>query len=279
MKKTEKGDEYEEFVSKIYNAILKSDNFVVSKTIQIERKKKIKDRSGINREFDIYWEYELGGLVYKTIIECKDFNKKIPIDKIDSLIGKLKDLPDLKAVFATKLGYQRGAEKKAINHNIELLIVREQNDTDWKNEEGLPYLRSLNIDLMTKIAAKIIDFIPVIDLNWLKANTQYNESNIPPISGLNDQVFIIDNSRGEKYSLYDLQNRLSKNESGEFIEIIDFEDCFLQTPEYKFKIKSYQVKFQTYKSMITPIEIDFSNELIGVVEYINRNEKMRIFKK
>lgn len=131
MKKNKKGDEYEEFVSKIYSAILKSDNIVNSKTIQIELKKKIKDKSGINREFDLYWEYELGGLVYKTIIECKDFNKKIPIEKIDSLIGKLEDLPDLKAVFATKLGYQSGAEKKAISHNIELLIVREQNETDW----------------------------------------------------------------------------------------------------------------------------------------------------
>lgn len=122
-----------------------------------------------------------------------------------------------------------------------------------------------------------MDFIPVIDLNWLKENTQFNESNIPPIEGRNDEVFIIDNSKGEKYSFYDLQNRLSRNESGEFIEKFEFEDGFLQTPKYKFKIKSYQVKFKTYKSMITPIEIDFSNELIGVVEYINRNKKMRIF--
>ena len=33
---------------------------------------------GIERQFDIYWEYELGGLTYKTAIECKDYRKSIP---------------------------------------------------------------------------------------------------------------------------------------------------------------------------------------------------------
>lgn len=272
-----KGNEYEEFVSRVYNAIIASESISNSKIIQLELKKNIKDKSGIKREFDIYWEYELGGLLYKTIIECKDYNKKIPIEKIDALVGKLEDFPDFKAVFATKVGYQSGAERKAKTHNIELLIVREQNDSDWIDEDGSHYLKSLMIELKTRNAASIIDFKPIVDLEWLKDNTQYDKTSIPPIEGLNTEVFIINNKKGEKYSLFDLQHILSKDETNEFTENYEFEDCFIQTSKFKFKIKSYQVKYKTFKSMVTPIEIDLSKELIGVVEYINKKEKKRVF--
>ncbi|MBM9576213.1 restriction endonuclease [Leptospira sp. 201903070] len=273
-----KGTEYEQFVAKIYNAILQSEDIVKSKLIEIELNKRILDNSGILREFDIYWEYELGGLIYKTIIECKDYNSKIPIEKIDALVGKIRDFPDIKAVFATKEGYQSGAETKAAKNNIELLIIREQNDSDWRDENGEPYIRSLMIELTTLMPVSILDFKPVIDLKWLKENTEYDEKTIPSIEGLNNQIFIIDNERNETYSLFDLQSRLSKNESGEFSETLEFADAYLKTPIYKFKMESYYIKYQSHKPVVNPIEIDFSKELYGVVEYLSRNDKKRIFK-
>jgi hypothetical protein len=100
------------------------------------------DRNGIEREFDLYWEYELGGFTYKAIIECKDYNSTIFIKKIDALLGKLHDIPDLRGIFATKMGYQSGALKKAQENNIDLLIVRKQNNSDWTDEEGAPLIKN-----------------------------------------------------------------------------------------------------------------------------------------
>ena len=93
------------------------------RNIVVERRKKIIDRSGNTREFDLYWEYELAGVTYKTVIECKDYATPISLEKIDALIGKIHDIPDLKPVFATKTGYQKGAKNKAESNGIELSLL------------------------------------------------------------------------------------------------------------------------------------------------------------
>src|SRR5690606_14872243 len=126
------------FVARLQHAILYSEEIAKQKNIQIEVNKRLIDNSGIERQFDVYWEYELGGYKYKTVIECKDYASSVSIEKIDALVGKLNDLPDIKAVFATRSGYQSGAKIKAEKHNIELLLVREQNDSDWIGDDGVP---------------------------------------------------------------------------------------------------------------------------------------------
>jgi hypothetical protein len=125
------GKSYEEFVAVLHQALLYSEDIGKHQNIEIQRNKKIVDSFGIKREFDLYWEYELAGITYKTIIECKDYSSTISIEKIDALIGKIRDIPDIKPVFATKKGYQSGARTKAEKNKVDLLIVREQNDSDW----------------------------------------------------------------------------------------------------------------------------------------------------
>ena len=98
------GREYESFVATLQQALLDSEKWAESKNIKIEQNKKIKDNCEIIREFDLYWEYECAGITYKTVIECKDYASKVSIEKIDALLGKIRDIPDLKPVFATKLG-------------------------------------------------------------------------------------------------------------------------------------------------------------------------------
>ncbi|EHH0795760.1 restriction endonuclease, partial [Vibrio vulnificus] len=96
------GREYEEFVASLQKALFESEQWTKLRNIQIEQNKKIEDNFGISREFDLYWEYELAGITYKTVIECKDYASKVSIEKIDALLGKIRDIPDLKPIFATK---------------------------------------------------------------------------------------------------------------------------------------------------------------------------------
>ena len=89
------GKNYEIFVQNLQQALINAEEFMSQNNIEIERNKKITDNCGIDREFDLYWEYEVAGLTYKTVIECKDYASTISVEKIDALIGKTKDIPDL----------------------------------------------------------------------------------------------------------------------------------------------------------------------------------------
>ena len=66
---TKPGREYEAFVAKLVQAILDADEFFDGKNITVEKNKIIEDIFGVSREFDVYWEYEFGDFVYKTVIE------------------------------------------------------------------------------------------------------------------------------------------------------------------------------------------------------------------
>lgn len=275
------GKKYEEFVANLQQAIINSEKLTEHKNVQIELNKKIIDNCGISREFDIYWEYELAGITYKTIIECKDYNSNISVEKIDSLIGKTHDIPDLKAVFATKKGYQSGAKTKANHNKIDLLIVREQNETDWEDEEGNPYIKLININMHFQVPARITKFTPILDGKWVLANTDLDVSK--PIESIerNDRVLIEDLENNERYSLHDLEQKLTlihKGEDGKFSKEYLFKNAFIYFDTLKLKLVSYKIEYTIGKPIKQPIQIDFSKELIGVIEYLEKNTKKSIYK-
>lgn len=228
----------------------------------------------------MYWEYELAGVTYKTIIECKDYASRVSIDRIDGLIGKIRDIPDLKPVFATKTGYQSGAEIKAKNNNIDLLIVREQRDDDWEDKEGNPLIREVNINMQIMPSARITKFKPFIDGGWLKENTDLKLDSQLESSGLNNEIFIEDIERKETYSLLELSNKLEKisPEPGEHSHSEIFKDAYLINNGLKLKICKYEVDYWISEPINNPIKIDFSKELVGVIEYLHKGSITAVFK-
>ncbi|MBF7694283.1 restriction endonuclease [Acinetobacter pollinis] len=267
------GREYEEFVQSIYQAIIQSEilGFTEQKNIKVEIDKTLIDRNGIKRQFDIYWEYNLAGHSYKTVIECKDYNSKISIDKIDAFIGKLNDFPGLKGLYATHKGYQSGASIKADQHNIDLLIIREQNDTDWEDENKNPLLREINLKITAIHPARIID---------LQITTPKGEDPIDNQSSIRiDQIIIIDEDLNKEYSIYDLQNSLLDDHSNGYGE---FEKTFsirgkVRTPDIEINIVEFKIKYIVVEPSISNIVMDFSKKLLGVVEYLNEGKKSLVF--
>ncbi|PHR74232.1 MAG: restriction endonuclease [Arcobacter sp.] len=275
------GRDYEKFVANLQQALLDAEQITNQTNIIIELNKKIIDNCGIEREFDLYWEYSFGGLIYKTIIECKDYNSNISIDKIDALIGKISDIPDLRAVFATKKGYQSGAKTKAEKNKIDLLIIREQNDSDWQDKDGNSLLKIINIAIHMNMPAQITKFEPHINGDWINENTDIDISKPLTMSGLNNEIFIEDIDRNKKYSLFDLSNKLTtlgSEEFGIFSKNEKFDNAFIYYKDIKFKIDSYFCEYSISKSHKSSIEIDFSKELVGVIEYLQLGTKKSIFK-
>jgi len=75
------GKEYELFVRDVQQILL---NIEGRETITVEQNKVLYDRIGNPRQFDVYWEFKIGGYLYKTVIECKDYSSSISIEKIEN---------------------------------------------------------------------------------------------------------------------------------------------------------------------------------------------------
>jgi len=273
------GKEYENFVAKLQQAILDSEKYSEQKNIVVERNKIIRDKNGLDREFDLYWEYELGGFIYKTVIECKDYNSKIKLEKIDAFVGKTQDIPKLKLAFATKKGYQSGADEKAKQYDIDLLIVREQNDTDWVDEYGNHLMKIIDITINSYGPAIITKFETFLDGKWVKENRPdiTNPFHRPCLS---NETYIDDISNKEKYSIYDFSYKLLKLEEykpGNYERTKEFSDAYIIYGEDTYKLKAIKIFYCIQEPMISGINIDFSKELIGVIEYINRGIKKKIY--
>lgn len=264
------GKDYEFFVAELQQAILISEEFVAQKNITVEINKFLKDKHGIERQFDIYWEFELGGVLCKNIIECKDYASKISIEKVDSLIGKLRDFNNIRGIFATKTGYQSGAEAKAIANGIDVLIVREQNGTDWISKEGEPLIKEAILNFTIESPALITD------LRYL-AETEENAGNIG--RHLNNEVFIKNLDTGEQFSIYDFGRKLADkhiNEYGIFEEKKLFRGELIY-PNGSKKIIGYHVFYQINEPAIETINLEFYKKLKGVIEYLHNGKKTKVF--
>ena len=164
------GIPYELFVQRVQQALNDAQGFGGYKNINVQHNVKLVDKNGIERQFDLYWEFEFGGIVYRNIIECKDFANSVSIDKIDALAGKLSSFPGLHGVIATRNAFQCGALQQAEAKGIEVLIVRPDSAEDWRSADGVPYIKTINVKLVGLVPPQVLHFNPIFDRMWAKAN-------------------------------------------------------------------------------------------------------------
>lgn len=273
------GEEYEDFVQKLMQAILNSEDQCGQRNIKVRHNEKIADRFGIERQFDVLWDYEQGGITYNTIIECKDYNTPVSIEKIDALVGKLADFPTVRGIIATTKGYQAGAREKAKNCGIEILCVRNQNDSDWIDENGQPLIRKISLNLTVLSSPRIISCNTFIDEKYIKDNNIDIEK-IQISGSLNTEVFIEDKITNEIYSLYELQQKIANKDDGYGLheKDIEFEDAYIIKQGVKLKLRKLHVVYEIAKPCTEIIEIDGADYIMGVVEYLNQGKKKTVFR-
>lgn len=275
----QQGIKYELFVQRLMQAILSSENEGGQKNIVVRHNENISDRFGIKRQFDVLWEYEQGGITYKTVIECKDYNQPVSIEKIDALLGKLADFPAVRGIIATTKGYQSGAIEKAKNNGIELLCIREQNDSDWTDSDGTPLIKKVVSNITAIHSAEIIQCDRFLDKKYIEEKS-IDPQKINFSQTLNTDLYIDDLIRKETYSLYDLQQKIAnKNDDyGEYEKEILFENAYIFNKDIRVKLKKLKVKYRILPPTTTFFEIDFSQYITGVVEYLLQGKKKTILK-
>ncbi|WP_418499717.1 restriction endonuclease [Flagellimonas sp.] len=92
---------------------------------------KIENESGQKREIDILVVSSINNFDIKIAIECKDFNKKVPVKEIESFASKCDRIKEIdKKVFVSANGYQTGAINTAKYYGIELYTANKLKKED-----------------------------------------------------------------------------------------------------------------------------------------------------
>jgi hypothetical protein len=268
-----KGDNYEDFVAQVYNAVLVAEASLGKiHPISLERKKVIISLNGTPSEIDIYWEYSIAGITQSVAIECKNFNRNVDLPKIRDFAHKIQSISGLKGVMVTKKGFSDNVKKFAKAENIELIVIREQNNDDWDG-----YIREICIKGVYILPSRFLRIQDIIiNRNWLidqgfsKGDTVTYEFN-----ARNDHIIIEDRNTEFKYSLHKLQSChfFQDTVPGVYIWTKQFQDGWIHTPDSCYKIDLISIQYYNPDPIEDNFSIDFGSCVLAVMEFVNRSEK------
>ncbi|MDC0948374.1 restriction endonuclease [Gammaproteobacteria bacterium] len=120
-------------------------------------KKRSKD--GIDREFDIFWQFNHMGSNYSTVVECKNHNRPVDVQAIDAFVGKLAGFPSLKGIFVSRSGFSKNAVKAADRNGVELIVSRQASDFDFDGRVQILKVKlvAISVPRVVGIRAQPID--------------------------------------------------------------------------------------------------------------------------
>lgn len=103
---------------------LVEESYKDSANTQIFSNYKLPNKDGQEREIDLLIVSKINGFEICIAIECKDYNTRVSVDKIDSFQGKCSRLPQIhRKIFVSAKGYQKAAVTAANDFGIELLTA------------------------------------------------------------------------------------------------------------------------------------------------------------
>lgn len=238
--------EYEKFAQEIYQGLLDAESV---KTIEVRHNVKLCGRSGQKHQIDVYWEYELAGVKHKVAIECKNYDKPLPVGKVRDFYGVLSDLNDVNGIMVTKVGYQTGAKEYAAHYGINLKELRTPNAA-----ESIIGKVELNINISIRRCLFLLDdeWVKANDLNlsgyrnFLMSFTQDEEwatTNYFPLETISNAKILEENGR-PIMPLDQLENKLPiKITKPEYI--FSFENAYIDTRNMgRVKIKEVKYVFE-----------------------------------
>ncbi len=110
------------------------------------------------RQFDVTLRFKHGLHEYLTVIECKDYNGKIPVEKVDALVTKARDVKANEAIMVSSNGYQSGCYEVAKRHGISLLTLNEKFELDQSSlfKEVTPALNIYDVRFIQPSGEEIL---------------------------------------------------------------------------------------------------------------------------
>lgn len=223
------GKPYEKLTQKIFDQIINQDS---AQNIEVKHDVILQGRT-TKHQIDVYWEFDLNGIQYRTIIQAKDWKTKVKKEHIFAFKGVLDDLPyGTSGIFVSKSGFQSGALDVARALGIRLYELRKPTDEDWGNTITsveihqhlyIPYFKNLKLTL---------------DKEWLVSHIDKN--NLPPSgTAFHGDYDIVDEHGNRISSISEVINAFLRQASEEETHFVkDFENSFIVHQGQLLKLKS-----------------------------------------
>jgi len=123
------GVPYELITKNICSSILNHNSNDIH-TIEVRHNVTLTGRT-TTHQIDVYWEFEIGGIKYVTVVQAKDWINTVNQGELLKFKGVLEDLPGQpRGVFVTRTGYQEGASNYAHANGILLYELRKPTESD-----------------------------------------------------------------------------------------------------------------------------------------------------
>ncbi|MBK7841059.1 MAG: hypothetical protein QG625_834 [Cyanobacteriota bacterium erpe_2018_sw_39hr_WHONDRS-SW48-000098_B_bin.30] len=209
--KRSKFKEFEVFVAQTIKGMAELDGL---RNIKLLHNVQMTGLSGASHQIDVYWEFELAGMTWKSVIQAKDWSYRVDFPTFNSFRGVLEDLGNPRGIMFTRTGYDKGnIDKVAEKHNISLFVIDEFIDAENKHKPlGIVTAIGETLDLTLtggKLSRKfdsvaLNNFMRQLTFDNLKFKGQ-NTGNVFTSADLKDQAidFVlakgIGNSEGEKF--------------------------------------------------------------------------------
>lgn len=157
------GKPYERFTQEVFRAILAHEgvnNVDVQNDVELQGKT-------ATHQIDVYWEFDQGGIRYRTVVQCKDWDSRVKQEQLFAFKTVLDDLPGQpRGVVVSRKGFQQGAREFAAAHGILIYELREPQDSDWDG-----YVREVHIEMQLLVPV-LHAFQLIPDAEWARSEKQ-----------------------------------------------------------------------------------------------------------
>lgn len=111
------GENLERLVQYVYQSILDYSG----QKIEVKRNVSIIGNYDQSNQFDVFYEFNLGGTNHRVAIECKDHKRPINVGNIRDFKKKLEDVGNCIGIMVSRNGFQKGTKRLAEGYGIELI--------------------------------------------------------------------------------------------------------------------------------------------------------------
>lgn len=262
--------EYEKFTQEVYQTLVETD---VVNSINVKHNIRLVGKSGHAHQIDVYWEYEIAGIVQCVAIECKNYNKPVPVGKVRDFHSVISDLNNVAGVMVTKSGYQKGAKEYAAHYGINLKELRTPKQGEAIIGEMELFIKAsirhrlfvVDEEYATNKGCNITWYKHCLDQLSITNDNKWQNSQYIPLGLLDD---VISNECGEMIASFeDIEKDLPEKDF-----VLSFSDAFIDTREFgRLKIKEIRYEHEN-KNESKIISIDAHEFIKAILKDALTNE-------
>lgn len=113
------GTDFEELAKRLFSALSAKEEFT-----SVEGPKVHLPGRDVAREFDVVLRSKVAGIDILTVIECRDYGKKLDITHLDGFVSKMEDVNANKGILVSRKGFSKSAIQKAERLGVSLYVAK-----------------------------------------------------------------------------------------------------------------------------------------------------------